>query len=362
MARLKKRKEETCSLFSLKGEFRLAKLSPRDVSVWTDEAEHLKKLVVETEHMYPRIGEWFTDKVLPGIKAENRYAYVAYEDNRPIASAILKLGDKSKLCHLKIHEDFQDQYLGQIFFTQITFEVLGYARELHFTLPESLWETKRSFFESLGFLSPQKSQRQYRSNDIELHCTAPVDLVRASLLERLPRLLKRFSVWGQSLAGDVMLSIKPKYASRILCGEKTIEVRRKFSANWRGSKAIIYASRPSSSIVGEALIGEVTRGKPDDIWSHFAKRIGCSRKEFDAYTAACAEISAIELDEVRPYTSPLSREEASTLVCDHLIPPQSYCTLKFEKNCGWSRAAAIATLLRGKPAAAKTGYKAETQS
>ena len=86
--------------------------------------------------MYPGIGQWYSDKVLPGLKTSERIGYVAFEDERPIASAVLKKGERAKFCHLRIHEDFRDLDLGQMFFTQMTLEARHIAKEIHFTLPE----------------------------------------------------------------------------------------------------------------------------------------------------------------------------------------------------------------------------------
>lgn len=337
-------KHET--LFPLKGEFHIAELGRDDALVWNDNVRNLKQLIVESEDMYPGIDRWFKDKVIPGLKASERIAYVAYENDKPIASAVLKIGRRSKLCHLKIHKDFQDLYLGQMFFTQMAIEILHRSKELYFTLPESLWCQRGEFFESFGFSSPTRASRQYRSNDAELLCAAPLARVWSSILQKLPKLLKRFSVGGHSSEGDVLLSVKPKYARQILSGEKSVEIRKKFSSNWIGSKVVLYASRPTSALVGEATVSSITRGRPTDVWSQFGSRIGCSWQEYNAYAASSTEVSAIEFENVSAYESPFERSEASALLGKNLVAPQSYCKLSSDKD--WGGAVSVATLLRGR--------------
>ena len=165
---------ETGTLFPLTNPFRIVELKSADARKWTDDVRILKHLIVANEPMYPNIDSWFTEKVIPGLKSSERIAYVAYEGDNPIASAVLKLGKRAKFCHLRIHQDFQDLDLGQMFFTQMTLEARHHASEIHFTLPESLWIRKREFFESFGFASIAKALRQYRHGEEELSCSAPL--------------------------------------------------------------------------------------------------------------------------------------------------------------------------------------------
>jgi predicted transcriptional regulator len=50
---------------------------------------------------------------------------------------------------------------------------------------------------------------------------------------------------------DVLVSIRPFYASKILTGHKTVELRRKFpEVGAVGATALIYSSSPVSAVVG----------------------------------------------------------------------------------------------------------------
>ena len=53
------------------------------------------------------------------------------------------------------------------------------------------------------------------------------------------------------------MSIRSKYARKILSGDKKVEVRRMFSKKWKSSKIAIYASGRERSLMGEALIKDV---------------------------------------------------------------------------------------------------------
>ena len=342
-------KPETGCLFERKGNFRFVKLGRIDALRSTDNLKLLRSLIESGQQMYPLIGRWFSKKVVPGLRSEERIAWLAYEGEHPIASAVLKLGKRSKFCHLRIHREFQDMDLGQMFFTQMSLEARHHAREIHFTLPESLWYEKSQFFESFGFSSPVKAYRQYRPGDIELACSAPISTVQQAVFRKLPTLTSKFSIGDYSLRSDILISIKPQYARGILAGTKVVEIRKRFSDKWVGCRAVLYASSPQKAIIGEATVRSVVVGSPMDIWNEFGQSVGCSFVEFDAYVGSSKEVNAIELDDVVPYEEPISLAQMSHLLQEELRPPQSYCDLRLdEAESPWAKAVSIASLLHGR--------------
>lgn len=333
------------TLFPLQGAFRIVKLKESDAYGDTDHLKTFKNLVLANEDMYPGITKWLKAKVIPGLKSTERVAYVGYEGETPIVSAVLKRGEKAKFCHLRIHDDFQDADLGQVFFSQMALEIRHHVQEIHFTLPESLWLSKQHFFNSFGFTIAKKALHQYRRGDTELRCSAPFSSVRSAVLEKLPKLMERFSVGGYSLNNKVLMSIRPSYAGNILRGEKIVEIRRKFSEKWRGARICLYASQPTGSLVGEATINTITSAQPEHIWSQFASRIGCTKEEFDRYTRATNKIYAIELSDILPYLHTISLSQVSHILQEDLKPPQSYLNLRENKT--WAKAVSIAAFLHG---------------
>jgi predicted transcriptional regulator len=346
-----KKNQQTDSLFPLAGTFRIVRLGKEDARRSSDELKTLTNLVVASEDMYPNIDRWIREKVVPGLSSSERSAWVAYEGEEPIAAAILKRGAEAKFCHLKIKRDFQDMDLGQLFFTQMTLETRHMAKEIHFTLPESLWETRASFFQSFGFKQAERSSKQYRKGEEELICSAPHGVVRLAALERLPTLARKFNISGYALGGDLLVSMKPQYAERILSGSKVIEIRRKFSERWVGCKAVLYSSSPQKALVGEATVCSVTSGNPQEIWTRFNVGIGCTHGEFSAYVGQATDVCAIELDNVFPYKEPITLSQISHLLGleEDLRPPQSYCDLRLDKDqSAWAKAAAVASVLHGR--------------
>ena len=341
-------KPGTGTLFPMKGEFWIHQLTGREARLKSDHFTSLRNLIVANEPMYPSIGNWFDSKVVAGVKSSERLAYIAYEGGKPVASAVLKRGEHSKFCHLRINEEFQDRGLGDLFFLQMTMEIRRLAMEIHFTLPESLWTTKKDFFHKFGFKAATKASRQYRHGDTELVCSASLGEVWSAALERLPYVMTRFSVAGYSLDNAVILSIRPKYASQVLNGSKLIEVRRRFSKRLLGLRASLYASRPVGALVGEATMNTATYGPPEDIWADFGRFIGCEKAEFDAYTKGRCEVAAIELSDILPYKDAIPLERLSHIMKEDLRPPQSYRHINLKDNNPWARAVLIAAFLHGR--------------
>jgi predicted transcriptional regulator len=353
MAVLKQFRDRTAgTLFSLAPTFRIVRLGQEEAMAWTDDVGILKTLILASEAMYPAIGRWFDQKVVPGLVSGQRIAWVAFEGERAIASAVLKLGKRAKFCHLKIAEDFQDRDLGQMFFSQMTVEARHDAKDIHFTLPESLWSSKSAFFESFGFTQAVKSDRQYRRGETELACSAPFLTVWSSVMSKLPLLAAKFSPGNYSLDNKLLISLKPEYAGRILAGSKLFEVRKRFSKKWVGCRAALYSSSPHKALVGEATIRAVTCGKPSDVWEQFGASLGCTFDEFKAYVGSAGQVSAIELSDVTPYRERLSLAQMSHLIREDLRPPQSYCDLRLDDDQNaWVKAVSVASLLHGRFAA-----------
>ena len=333
------------TLFPVKGDFRIVRLRETDAIRKSDHLKTFAELVLENAPMYPGIQDWMRSKVLPGLKSNERVAYVGYEGEHPIITAVLKRGRNAKFCHLRIHEDFQDIDLGQVFFTQMAFEIRNIAKEVHFTLPESLWLDKQAFFKSFGFQSATKAVRQYRHGENELICSAPFSSVWRAVIEKLPTLMKKFVVGGFAMDNRMLMSIKPDFAQKIIRGEKIVEIRRQFSKKWCGCRITLYASKPTSALVGEATVEKVSPGRPIDIWREYGNHIGCTKQEFDSYAEHHKKIFAIELGDALPYLQTIPLDQATHLLDEELRPPQSYLSL--QNNEGWAKAVSVAAFLHG---------------
>src|SRR6266498_5951962 len=149
-------------LFTVENKIRIVELKVGDIEQQTDIFNSTAELIRSHQEKYPAIEKWFTTKVIDGIKQKERAVYIGFNHDRPIATAVVKRGEESKFCHLHIEKEMRHQNIGDIFFILMSIFIRRYAKKVHFSLPESLWEEKQKFFTSFGFSEIKKYQTQYR--------------------------------------------------------------------------------------------------------------------------------------------------------------------------------------------------------
>jgi predicted transcriptional regulator len=128
---------------------------------------------------------------------------------------------------------------------------------------------------------------------------------------------------------DVLVSIQPRYASKILDGEKTVELRRKFpQAAVVGATALIYSSSPVRAIVGYARIKRVLKLPVLEIWNEHGTAACLSKSAFDVYFADREFGFAVFFEQVRPLKKHFEAIDLKTQF--GIVPPQSYRYLSKE--------------------------------
>jgi predicted transcriptional regulator len=122
---------------------------------------------------------------------------------------------------------------------------------------------------------------------------------------------------------DILVSVQPKFVSKILAGAKTVELRRRFPAsNAVGALALIYSSYPVRAVVGYARIREVLRLPVIRIWREHGSAACVSKKEFDEYFEGLKFGYAIFLNKIKLLNPQIA---ARDLQEDFgIVPPQSY--------------------------------------
>ena len=122
---------------------------------------------------------------------------------------------------------------------------------------------------------------------------------------------------------DVVLSIKPAYSDKILTGEKTVELRRRFPmAAPHGAIAYIYSTSPVKAMVGTASIRDVLRLPIEQIWTRFESTAVIERPLFDKYFEGLEDGYVIVFDDVKSFAQPLPLVELREKF--RFKPPQSF--------------------------------------
>lgn len=325
---------------------RIQKVVPSDALRKTDTFEILCDRLEEHEHYYPSIRRWISEKVVPDLKTGRRLGFIGLNGDAPVLVALLKHGSNSKFCHLSIESGFQGNQLGHLMFSLMAAEVRHAAAEIHFTLPEGLWEREKGFFQAFGFASVARASSQYRLFEEELRCSAPFSTVWSCVLEQLPKLLTSTSIAGFQVNDGVVLSLRANHAAAVMQGRKTIELRKRFTSRWVGRSASVYSTGGLGSLLGTVTIGDVVKGNPEDIWERFGTRMSCTKAEYDTYAGHGRAVFAIELSDPRPYQAPVPLSQLSHLMGEHLRPPQSYST--YSSDNVWGKALSLAAILHAK--------------
>lgn len=125
---------------------------------------------------------------------------------------------------------------------------------------------------------------------------------------------------------DILISLKPKHASNIFDGEKTVELRKRRPKIKPGTRIWIYATTPTAAIKGYANLVQIQSGPPSVIWKNLGAQTGISKDEFDSYFEACATAHALIIADVMEMKRALSLSRIRELV-DDFHPPQFFCHL-----------------------------------
>lgn len=122
----------------------------------------------------------------------------------------------------------------------------------------------------------------------------------------------------------LFFSIKPRFATEILAGRKTVELRRTRPRSVRdGSLVVVYASSPMRAVIGTFEVDRVVSACPELLWDEVAAHAGLSREEYDAYFDGAQEAVAIFVRSPgragAPYSLAAIRRE-----CPSFHPPQAF--------------------------------------
>lgn len=130
----------------------------------------------------------------------------------------------------------------------------------------------------------------------------------------------------------LFVSIKPEFTEKILSKEKSIELRKVRPHVVSGDYVIIYASSPVMGVVGIARVKHIIEMKPSELWEKYSTRLGIDKQRFDDYYNGLSRAVGIELDSVRPLSSPISLTELRG-VDPSFHPPQIYRYVTSEQIC-----------------------------
>jgi predicted transcriptional regulator len=121
----------------------------------------------------------------------------------------------------------------------------------------------------------------------------------------------------------LLVSLRPRFATLLLSGEKTVELRRVPPDVQPGSLVLMYESSPSRRLVGRGRVRAIDIAEPAEIWRRHGASTGVTHQEFDAYFEGAARAVAITITDARALARPASLDELRRRWAD-FRPPQSF--------------------------------------
>ncbi|PZO76104.1 MAG: hypothetical protein DI629_16485 [Mesorhizobium amorphae] len=128
---------------------------------------------------------------------------------------------------------------------------------------------------------------------------------------------------SRSARDSLLISIKTKFADKILSGEKTIEVRKQFPPmNSFDGRMLVYSSGSAKSLVALVEVESVTRLPVASFWNAYGAQTALSAQEIDLYFGSATEGCAVRIKSVLPLARTVSYSELKDVW--GIAPPQSY--------------------------------------
>ena len=127
---------------------------------------------------------------------------------------------------------------------------------------------------------------------------------------------------------DVLLSIKPKYASDILTGKKKYEFRRVLFNRQDINKVLVYSSTPVKTVTGEFEIADILCDDIENLWKITRTKAGISEQEFFDYFNDRERGFAIKIKNPVVFDTPITLGDLSVNT-----PPQSFRYLDIPATC-----------------------------
>ncbi|HCT6779611.1 TPA: ASCH domain-containing protein [Proteus mirabilis] len=113
---------------------------------------------------------------------------------------------------------------------------------------------------------------------------------------------------------QILLSIKPIHAMKIMEGIKNIEVRKKIGKSFQpNTRIIIYSSSPVQQIVGSAIIDKVIKKELGDVSAEELAQACLKKCELYSYLSNNCEFFLIYLKEIKRAEKYITIKELSKL-------------------------------------------------
>lgn len=130
---------------------------------------------------------------------------------------------------------------------------------------------------------------------------------------------------------DIMISVHPEYGDKILSGEKTAELRRRFPDVDEGTKVWLYITKPRAAVEAVAIVGTIDRDAPRHLWGKHKDVLGITSQEYAHYLDGTDEAVVVCLNAVRVLRKSVSLTQLREMET-RFHPPQYYRQIPSESQ------------------------------
>lgn len=124
--------------------------------------------------------------------------------------------------------------------------------------------------------------------------------------------------------GTLVLSVKPRFARKLLAGEKTVELRRVLPRRTKpGDIIILYSTAPVGVFVGFCHVAEMLCESPETLWRRVSGAASVTRAEFFEYFETAKQAVGIVVERPVKFENGLSLRDSREHAPD-FVPPQSF--------------------------------------
>ncbi len=128
----------------------------------------------------------------------------------------------------------------------------------------------------------------------------------------------------------MLLSVRPRYASKILAGEKTVELRRTRPRVGPGDWVLVYASSPCKALVGAFEVANVVSASPAELWGLVGWGAAVPKEDFDSYYFGADIAHAIVVKSVTSFIPEIPLDDLRRKLPE-FTPPRAYRYLDAEE-------------------------------
>lgn len=122
---------------------------------------------------------------------------------------------------------------------------------------------------------------------------------------------------------SILLSVRPRYANKILRGEKTVELRRVRPKVAPGDVIVMYVSSPQREVQALLTVQRVFETDTETLWDEVGREAGVTESEYRKYFEGSTTGVGIELCVAKALREPVTLDDLR-LMSPGFRPPQSY--------------------------------------